>query len=62
MKYLPQDIARCAGNPLLEQCKTCQRNVRINPVHPDSAWQTWIGPWTGHGPCPNGDFVEVKDE
>jgi hypothetical protein len=58
----PQDFARCAGNPALEQCKTCQRNVHINPVSPDAQRQSWIGPWVGHGPCPNGDFVEVKDE
>jgi len=62
MNYLPQDFARCVSNPLLEQCKTCQRNVHINPVSPDAQRQMWIGPWTGHGPCPNGDFVEVKDE
>ena len=29
---------------------------------PEAMRQVWIGPWVGHGPCPNGDFVEVKDE
>jgi hypothetical protein len=62
MNYLPQDFARCPSNPLLEQCKTCQRNVNNSPVHPKAEWQSMIGPWTGHGPCPNGDFVEVKDD
>jgi hypothetical protein len=59
-KYKPQDFARCASNPLLDQCKRCGRNVHMNPVH--SGWQMWIGPWTGHGPCPNGDFMEIKNE
>ena len=59
MKYLAQDFARCVSNPLLDQCKQCARNVHINPAHP--GWQTWIGPWTGHGPCPNGDFMEIKN-
>jgi hypothetical protein len=62
MNYLPEDFSRCPGNPLLEQCKTCQRNVNNSPVHPKAERQMWIGPWVGHGPCPNGDFVEVKDE
>jgi hypothetical protein len=60
-KYKAQDFARCMSNPLLDQCKQCARNVHMNPVHPGSAWQTWIGPWTGHGPCPNGDFMEIKN-
>jgi hypothetical protein len=34
----------------------------MNPVHPKAGRQSWIGPWVGHGPCPNGDFVEVEDE
>jgi hypothetical protein len=34
----------------------------MNPVHPEAMRQVWIGPWVGHGPCPNGDFVEVGDE
>jgi hypothetical protein len=59
VKYLAQDFARCVSNPLLDQCKQCARNVHINPAHP--GWQTWIGPWTGHGPCPNGDFMEIKN-
>ncbi len=62
MRYLSQDFARCAGNSLLDQCKECRRNVNTNPVSPDAQRQSWIGPWVGHGPCPNGDFVEVKDE
>jgi len=33
----------------------------MNPVHPDSAWQTWIGPWVGHGPCPNGDYIKEEE-
>ena len=61
MKYKPQDFARCESNPLLDQCKQCARNVHMNPVHPAAGRQMWIGPWTGHGPCPNGDFVEVKE-
>jgi hypothetical protein len=62
MNYKPEDFARCPGNPLLDQCKTCQRNVNNSPFNPDGSWHTWIGPWVGHGPCPNGDFVEVEDE
>jgi hypothetical protein len=63
MKYLAQDFARCMSNPLLDQCKQCQRNVNINPVSPDAQRQSWIGPWVGHGPCPNGDYIkEVEDE
>lgn len=62
MNYLPQDFARCMSNPLLEQCKTCQRNINTNPPRVWVEHQPWIGPWVGHGPCPNGDFVEVKDE
>ena len=63
MNYLPQDFARCTSNPLLEQCKTCQRNVNNSPVHPKSEWQqSWIAPWVWHGPCPNGDFVEKEGE
>ena len=62
MNYKPQDFARCMTNPLLDQCKQCARNVHMNPVHPEAMRQVWIGPWVGHGPCPNGDFVEVEDE
>jgi hypothetical protein len=62
MNYLPQDFARCPSNPLLEQCKQCARNMHINPVHPAAGRQVWIGPWVGHGPCPNGDFVEKEGE
>jgi len=62
MNYLPQDFARCMTNPLLEQCKQCQRNVNNSPVHPAAGRQVWIGPWVGHGPCPNGDFVEKEGE
>jgi hypothetical protein len=62
MTYLPQDFARCPSNPLLDQCKTCQRNVNNSPVHPAAGRQMWIGPWVGHGPCPNGDFVEKGEE
>jgi hypothetical protein len=58
--YLPQDFARCPSNPILEQCKQCSRNVNNSPVSPTAMWQSWIGPWVGHGPCPNGDFVEKK--
>lgn len=62
MRYLAQDFARCESNPLLDQCKKCQRNVNNSPVDPRAGRQSWIGPWVGHGPCPNGDFVEVEDE
>ena len=62
MNYLPEDFSSCVSNPLLEQCKTCQRNLNNSPFDPDAQRQSWIGPWVGHGPCPNGDFVEVKDE
>ena len=62
MRYAAQDFSRCPSNPLLDQCKKCQRNVNNSPVNPNSVWQTWIGPWVGHGPCPDEHFVEVKDE
>lgn len=60
MNYLPQDFSRCMSNPLLDQCKRCQRNINNSPVSPNAQRQSWIGPWVGHGPCPNGDFVEKK--
>lgn len=53
--YLPRDFARCESNPLRPQCNDCRRNVKINPVESSYAWQTWIGPWVGHGDCP--DYV-----
>ncbi len=62
MRYLAQDFARCMTNPKLDQCKQCSRNVHKSPVNPKAERQSWIGPWVGHGPCPNGDFVEVEDE
>jgi len=34
----------------------------MNPVHPKAERQSWINPWTGHGPCPDGLFVEKKGE
>ena len=51
--YLPQDFARCESNPERAQCSDCRRNVKTNPVSPDRSWQVWIGPWVGHGPCPD---------
>lgn len=60
MKYLPQDFARCSSNPRRKECEDCKRNVSNSPAHPEVVWQVWIGPWTGHGECP--DFVGVKDE
>jgi hypothetical protein len=62
MNYLPQDFARCMSNPLLDQCKQCARNVNNSLIDPRPWRQIWIGPWTGHGPCPNGDFVEKEGE
>ncbi len=49
MNYKPEDFARCVSNPLLEQCKTCQRNLNNSPFDPDAQRQSWIGPWAGHG-------------
>lgn len=60
MNYLPRNFARCPSNPNRQQCKDCKRNITNSPIDPEMAWQTWIGPWTGHGECP--DFVGVKDE
>ncbi len=57
MNYLPQDFARCEGTHR-EQCQSCLRNVRISPVHPEALRQVWIGPWIGHGPCPEGGFLD----
>lgn len=53
--YLPRDFPRCEGNPLRAQCNDCRRNIHISPVDPVYAWQRWIGPWSGHGDCP--DYV-----
>lgn len=60
MKYLPQDFGRCPSNPQREECADCKRNINNSPIHPEMAWQTWVGPWTGHGECP--DRVRIKDE
>lgn len=59
MKYLPQDFGRCSGNPDRVQCHDCKRNISNSPVHPEMAWQVWIGPWVGHGECP--DYTGMDD-
>jgi hypothetical protein len=62
MNYLPDGYSPCPSNPLLDQCKTCQRNIHNSSLDPNNVWIVWIGPWTGHGPCPDGLFVEKEGE
>jgi hypothetical protein len=50
-KYHPRDFARCAGNPERTECGTCSR--RADPRQPLRRPEWWIGPWVGHGPCPD---------
>lgn len=54
-KYRREDFARCLGNPEHEECQRCKR--KADPKDPPEGW--WIGPWIGHGPCP--DHVKVTD-
>lgn len=58
--YLPQDVARCEGTTR-DECNTCKRNVRISPVHPEAFRQVWIGPWVGHGICPEREPLTTED-
>lgn len=54
-KYAPSDFAKCEGTDR-EECKSCKR--KSLQIHPQAPYQTWIGPWIGHGPCPE----RVPDE
>ena len=47
-KYAASDFAKCVGTDRKE-CETCQRQTR--QIHPNATYQTWRGPWIGHGPC-----------
>ena len=51
IRYIPQDNAKCPGNPIKEECETCLR--KILPIHPDTYAQVWQGPWVIEDrPCP----------
>jgi hypothetical protein len=50
IEYLSNDFARCASNPLHTECNTCMRNVKLNPVKPETR-QVWIGFWVLDTPC-----------
>lgn len=61
MRYEPQDFARCAGNPALEYCPGCKRNVVNAPIPPGPGQSWWLGPWVIlNERCPN--FREMKEE
>lgn len=60
MRYEAQDFARCNSSHK-DECKTCLRNVRISPVHPESLRQVWIGPWVMDEPCPSRVPMEKKE-
>lgn len=51
VRYIANDVAKCLGNPLFEQCNDCLRKTL--PVRPGSYWQTWMGPWIKEEPCPS---------
>lgn len=51
-KYTRQDLARCLGNPEREECQRCARKADAT----DTPHGWWIGPWVGHGPCPDSRF------
>jgi hypothetical protein len=54
-----QDFARCASSHR-EECRTCARNVNINPVPPEVMRHVWIGPWVIEDQrCPSRVAVEV---
>ena len=48
-KYAASDFAKCVGTDRKE-CESCQRKVL--EINPNATYQTWRGPWIGHGPCP----------
>lgn len=50
VRYIPSDTAKCAGNPVKDECKTCLRFTL--PVNPAGHYQTHIGPWLQDEPCP----------
>jgi hypothetical protein len=51
-RFINADEAKCASNPLHEECKDCLRNVL--PVNPASLRQVWVGPWViDDEPCPS---------
>jgi len=55
-KYKREDFARCLGNTEREECKRCARKASLED--PPNGW--WIGPWVGHGPCPDSRFKAKK--
>lgn len=55
-KYKREDLARCLGNPEREECNRCAR--KASDKEPAQGW--WIGPWVGHGPCPDSRFKARK--
>ena len=61
MTYEPQDFARCNGNPALEYCPQCKRNLKNSPVNPEATRQWYMGPWVEEKePCPS--FRRMKEE
>jgi hypothetical protein len=52
MRYIQQDVAKCAGNPALRECNDCLRMTL--PMHPNAQRQVWIGAWViKDEPCPS---------
>ena len=51
VRYIPNDTAKCLGNPLLEECNDCLRKKLL--VRPGSYRQVWVGPWIKEEPCPH---------
>ena len=56
-KYSRGDMARCVGNPEHEECNRCARKASAQ----ESSQGWWIGPWVGHGPCPDSRFRPKED-
>lgn len=50
-RFIPNDVAKCAGNPEHMECQKCLRYLL--PVNPNSSRQLWMGPWIMDEPCPS---------
>ncbi len=60
MRYISQDVAKCAGNPLHSECNTCLRKTL--PMNPNAMRQVWVGPWVmDDEPCPSRWVERAED-
>ena len=59
-RYIPNDTAKCLGNPLHEECSDCLRKTL--PIAPGSYRQTWQGPWIQDEPCPSRWFEPAESK